>query len=87
MNNKTKALIGSLIGVIIGTQYELYRLYKQVDELETQNSKLKSELWDYEINYCSLKSSYMTLYDNMTDEEKEQFRLNFPFTIPSFIEV
>ena len=86
MNTKTKALIGFTIGALIGTAYSSYELYKYVDEIETQNVKLKHDFWDSEIKNIQLKSYYKTLYYYLYNEEKEKFRSLFPFRIPSFID-
>ena len=86
MDKKTKALIGFTIGALIGTAYSTYQLYNYVDEIETQNVNLKRDLNVSKFHQLFLEHDYKTLYDNMTDEEKEQYRLNFPFRIPSFID-
>ena len=87
MNKKTKALIGFTIGALIGTVYSSYELYKYVDTIERENSKLNWDLTEITIKHSYLKNDYKKLYDNMTDEEKEQYRLNFPFSIPTFIKL
>ena len=86
MDKKTKALIGFTIGALIGTAYSTYELYKYVDEIETQNVKLKHDLWDSNFNNMQTESYYRTLYYYLSNEEKEKFRSLFPFRIPSFID-